>query len=44
MEIKYFIVEKIHINNNVSDMMIQPLSREKFKSYKRQTSLMNLPR
>jgi hypothetical protein len=35
----HFFFEKIHIDDNVSDMMIKPLPREKFMFCKRQEDL-----
>lgn len=34
-----FFVEKFHNDDNVLDMMIKPLPREKFVFYKRQVDL-----
>lgn len=36
---KSFVVEKIHINDNMSYMMTKSLPREKFEFYRRQTDI-----
>ena len=43
MEIKLFVVEKIHTDNNASDMMTKPLPREKFEFCRREVGLVEPP-
>ncbi|KAB5561355.1 hypothetical protein DKX38_006312 [Salix brachista] len=38
MEMKSFVVEKIHTDNNASDMMTKPLPREKFEFCRKEIS------
>jgi len=44
MEMKSFVVEKIHTDNNMSDMMTKPLPREKFKFFIREADLSEPPK
>ena len=44
MEMKSFVVEKIHTDDNVSDMMTKPLQREKFEFCKRKAGLLEPPK
>jgi hypothetical protein len=39
MEMKFFIVEKIHTDNSVSDMMAKLSPKEKFEFCRRQMGL-----
>jgi predicted transcriptional regulator len=39
MENKYFVVEMIHTNDNISDRIAKLLSREKFEFCRRQMNL-----
>ena len=39
MEMKSFVVKKIHTDNNTSDMMTKPLPREKFEFCRREVGL-----
>jgi hypothetical protein len=39
MKMKSFIVEKIHTNDNVSDIMAKLLLKERFEFYRRQVDL-----
>jgi hypothetical protein len=39
MEMKFFVIEKIHICDIISDIMTKSLSSEKFGFCKRQTGL-----
>lgn len=43
-EMKSFVVEKIHINNNILDIMTKPLPREKFRFCKRKTDVVEPPK
>ncbi|KAF9670809.1 hypothetical protein SADUNF_Sadunf13G0107300 [Salix dunnii] len=40
MEMKSFVVEKIHTDDNASDMMTKPLPREKFQFCRKEIGLM----
>jgi hypothetical protein len=44
MEMKSFVVEKIHTDDNVSDMMTKPLPREKFEFCRREAGLSEPPK
>jgi len=39
MEMKSFVVEKIHTDNNMLDMMTKPLLREKFEFCRKEAGL-----
>jgi len=44
MEMKSFVVEKIHTDNNASDMMTKPLPREKFEFCRKEVGLVEPPK
>ena len=44
MEMKSFVVEKIHTDNNASDMMTKPLPREKLEFCRKEVGLVEPPK